>query len=383
MTVLEQVMCRTSTYSLRDLQKQARHLPLYLLERVCHESPTVAATGNRVARIASALSTRNEPCALWRDCDLYYPIFTLFEAIGDEPRTEALLRRLELQLGLRPMEEFVALPGVPYRLVSLTGSVWQSDGERLTRLTGAIATPPPGAFTVYLPLEGLFRDVLPPERYPVPAGADLDVDRLLAKVSDACRLLSSIAPELWHDVQDAISTIVLVPAGTAGARPFDPLHATWSYNLRLRYFGGIFITATHVDAYAVLEAIAHEYLHQRMWQWWELAQPDGLPAPHVTMTSPITGVERPTYVMVQALVIYVTAYLLHRAVASRTDLSSDSTHWMQARIAQLHDGIPRLSKALRRAVRAGTETAALIDTIDDCFERSQGTTVAADPQRAR
>jgi hypothetical protein len=360
MTLINEALRRTSALEVSDLQRHARAMPVYLFERACHESRAINDQA-RAARILDALVTCNLPLQLWRDSDLYYPIFTLFECKEDAAASDRLLRRLEIQLGLRPIGDLRALPPATYRVLPVTGSAWKWDGEDLGRVAGAFTAIPQCPAIVYPPRAHLFQDVLPAERYPLPADPDLDEARLLRQLGAACDLLARLDPELWQDFRDLITTIVLVPSGAPSVTaPFDALHQTFSYNLRLRYFGGIFVSATHLDTFAVVEALAHEYLHQRLWHWWELEHPDGLPSPHTTIVSPVTGVVRPAYVMVQGLMIYAAVFGLHRA-ALTGGVSTPATGWLRARVSQLEETIPRLLDALTPVVAPASTVDRLVD----------------------
>jgi hypothetical protein len=368
--ILDAVLRRTSGHSMTDLHAQAREMPLYLLDRACYDNPTAATNADRIDRIRQSLIDNNDSRQLWRDSDVYYPIFTLFEARGDEAAVDRLLRRLEIQLGIRPVADLRTLSPAIYRLLSLTAQAWAANGDTVTPLHDVFTHVPECDATVYLPRRGLFHDVVPVERYPTPAQNESD-EALLEKVRTACALLAAFDRRLYEDFQDLISTIVLVPSGRErDGVPFDSRRQTWSYNLRLRYFGGIFVDATHVDAHAVAEALLHEYLHQRLWQLWELEHPEGLPAPHVTITSPMTGVTRPAYVMVQALLIYVAAHALHRAAVG-AGRRPPATPWVHARITQLSEGIPRLRTALRAVVPRGSRADGLLDVGAELFDGNE------------
>jgi hypothetical protein len=379
--ILAASLDRTSDFAIADLRRQARQMPLYLVDRVCHENPIVRSSHARIDTIRRTLLDHNNVRELWRDSDIYYPIFTLFEAGDDASAVDLLLRRLEIQLGIRPLSGLRTLPPATYRLLSLTGQVWAANAHSVLPLHNVSTRVPGCAATVYLPRPGLFHDVLPVERYPEAAADNARDDVLVAKLTAACEMLAELEPDVYADLQDLISTIVLTPSGHQAAC-FDSFRQTWSYNLRLRYFGGIFIDAAHVDAFAVAEGVMHEYLHQRLWQWWELEHPDGLPPPQATLTSPMTGVVRPTYVMVQALLIYVAVHALHARALSR-GRHYPVTPWVHARVAHLTDGIPRLLTALRAVVPRGSTTDLLLDVGSDIFDAHQAAhdTCARDVRR--
>lgn len=378
MTVFADLLQTFSSCSLADLERQAREMPLYLLERAWHTSPILRRQRGRVQRIVDEIAARVVERRLWRDADLYYPIFTTMETMDDEERTEQLLRRLEIHLGMRPLEELRAFAAPMHRLLSLTGRVWRTDAGRVRPLERDVFTRiDESAATVYLPEPGLFLDIVPESRYPT-RPVDAEAREGLDRLRDAWSLLRAVDPETARDFDDCISTIVLLPPAAAGGA-VDRHRARWSYNLRLRYFGGVFLDVSGGDRYSAAEGLVHEHLHQRLWHWWEIECPDGLPERHVVVRSPMTGMERPAYVMVHALAVYVAVHELYLAIRGAADYAPAPDGWVESRLDRLSAVVPQLHDVLCDIVRPRTTVRKLLDVLLARFASSAPPITSGEP----
>jgi hypothetical protein len=381
MTLLREIVEATSRADWAQHVAMTRGMPLHVLARACELNPALSARADRLGRLYEHLLARNEPLQLWRNSDLYAPLFNLSEAGNDSARMDRLIDLAEVHSGARPVEELPHPSDGFYRLARSRGSVVERrDGAWRTCRRDATATLDGFDPLVYLPRAGLFADLVPEAQYRSSAqgaGAQTLLDRLEA----GYRLLADADPDLLADLETVVSTVVLLPplgdepVSTAAQRS-APDRLRWSFNLRLRYFGGVFLDLHRVDVFGAAEGLVHEYTHQRLWQWWDTELPSGIPPITDTMISPITGNRRAVCVMIHALVVYVTACRLYRAVAASAerraasdgDLGSASTNgtgalseWAGRRWAVLDAAVPRLYHDLRERVEVGTQIGTMID----------------------
>lgn len=366
--LLAHVLGLHSRYTVTDLQRLSAEMPAYLLGRAAHLNPRVAEQPERLARAAAAVAEGHDN-ARWRDAEIYYPIFTLAESGADAVRTEQLWTRLEIQLGLQPVDALASLPPAIYRLTKPRGKCYQvSDGVVAGMEPPIVLFPEWGETTVYTPATGLFADVLPAEHYGPcndAAAAAMTASRHLA---EALTLVESCSPELAADIRDLIRTIVLVPPRPRSEYDASPMSYRWSFNLRLRYFGAVFLELEHVDRYGALEGLVHEYYHQRCWQWWEIERPSGIPQPDVMMRSPVTGLIRSAIVMTQAFLIYVAIHELLSVVSAKEGSTAATGSWLEARRSHIAARIPSLYAALGEIVEPGTTIAAMLDSLMARFQ---------------
>jgi hypothetical protein len=379
MNVLVEIVDHFASRPFHELQQKAAELPAYLLGRSRQLNPLVAAQAARLAHIADALTARNRERRAWHDPELYHPIFTLAETAEDAARTEGLLTRLEIQLGLRPVDDLSRLADGLYRLAAVNGRTYRAQAGTISALPVEPRTTIEGwPGLVYIPERGLFADILPAEhdRWTVvpPAGAQPAVDKLSA----ALTLLRRITPDLAADLAEVITVIALIPDEAEADKPADAMRLRWSFNLRLRYFGGIFLNLYPVDVYAAMEGVVHEYYHQRLWQWWELDHPTGIPDPSAMIVSPVTGLQRQAAVMVQALLIYVGIHAVYHLIDPGTLADETaSPAWLQARRRHIARQVPPLYASLRESVLPGTVIAHVLDATMDRFYATGPEAVAA------
>ncbi|HEY5837571.1 MAG TPA: hypothetical protein VIT19_00965, partial [Pyrinomonadaceae bacterium] len=165
--------------------------------------------------------------------------------------------------------------------------------------------------------------------------------------------------ELVCDLKRVIQTIVLVPNIGDQER--------WSYNLRLAYFGAIFINPFVVGCAGIAEALIHEYYHQRFWQWWAYDPPDGLPAEDQLITSPVTQRPKPARVMLQAFVIYTAVHAFYETqLANHSARDHQTSKWIGDRTELLARAIVQLHERLREVVPEDTRAGAMLDHVRQC-----------------
>jgi hypothetical protein len=289
------------------------------------------------------------PHAPHRNPEVYGQIALLAHAFDPE----LTLDLLRVQLGLARAETLERLPPAPLRLVHVDGSIREGDPGGLRRIEDEVVARVEGVpFPVLMPRTGLFRDLVPSNLYldaPPP-----DRGELLAKVEAAAPLIREHSEALWDDVVAAVRCLVLVP-------PLDDAKQ-WSYNLRLSYFGAIFVDAFAVGAHGVAEAIVHEYFHQRLWQWWDHEPPSGLPPEDRVVVSPVTGRPKPARVMLQALLIYAAAQRLNADLAARERGASEAeSAWSERRSAELGRALPGLRDVLLDCLDEDTTAGRIVE----------------------
>jgi HEXXH motif-containing protein len=204
---------------------------------------------------------------------------------------------------------------------------------------------------VYFPRPGLFRDLLGADLYPDVPAARADAD-LVRDVEDALALVRAYDERLHDEVRRCFSVLVLTT-------DFGTVRS--SFNLRLRYLGGLFLNPFHETPLGLAEGLVHEYYHQRLWHWWWEEPLDGLPGEDVQVTSPLTGRRRPVPVMTHALLIYVALQSMHATLARR--LEADVARAAEARSERLAAAIGPLGDALRQAVPAGTRASSFLELL--------------------
>jgi hypothetical protein len=208
-----------------------------------------------------------------------------------------------------------------------------------------------GPLRVYWPRPGLFRDLLGADLYPdvPPARSNEDLRGDLARALEIVRLYDDA---LYAEVLRCFSVCVLTT-------DFGTVRS--SFNLRLRYVGGLFLNAFHETPLGLAEGLVHEYYHQRIWHWWWNEPVEGMPGEDVLVTSPITGRRRPVPVMTHALVIYTALAEMLATLAGR--LAGEEAASAAARARRLQAGIDPLHDALRLSVPAGSRAEALLDVV--------------------
>jgi len=324
--------------------------------------PSLGPRRTEIAEIAEATNNGSDPPA-WQNPEVFAQIALLAQAAARKDDPSAVLELLRVQLGLIEFADARLGDGI-FRLVHVDGSIRACRGGRVERLEDQIVEAVAGVpARVLLPHKGLFDGLVSADLY----RADSDpYDRadFCKKVLAAVDLLDSYSPEIAADFRNVIRTIVLVP----------DLHDSrqWSYNLRLAYFGAVFVNAFAIGRHAMAEALMHEYFHQRLWQWWTYDRPSGLPPEDLLIRSPVTNREKPAIVMLQALLIYLSAQRLYADFLSDEALTLDEQQWVEQRASNLSAAIPDLHQALVEHIPQETTSALMIDYAMERFAAHVG-----------
>jgi hypothetical protein len=330
-------------------REQGPRMPQHFLLSTAQLQPSLHGRRSEIDEIATALA---DDAAVWKNPEVYAQIALLAQAAAAGVDPDPALELLRVYARLIPPSPAVRQTDGPVRLTEVDGSVRMVAGGKETAIEEQVVASVPGLdATVLLPYPGLYRDLVEPRLYP-DAHASRAHEELLADVADAVGLLDRHAPDLLVDLREAIRIVVLTPDFRDERQ--------WSYNLRLAYFGAIFVNAHHVGRFGVAEALLHEYFHQRLWEWWTYEPPDGLPPDDAVIRSPVTNREKPAVVMLQALLIYVAAHDFYRR-CSTTDVDERSSPWVEGRLGALDAAIPRLHASLRDVVTPSTRAALILD----------------------
>jgi hypothetical protein len=335
-------------------------MPKHFLLSTLHLQPCLQKYQHQVEDITAFLSARNSKLKIWRNPEVYGQIALLAKVAASNDDLSATLESLRLQVGM--VQPWAArLANGVYRLAHVNGSFYVVNSGEIREIRHEILTSVNGfRGLVFLPFENLFSDLVDPSLY-LPTCNDFNRGHLESKLAKAFELLECYSPELMSDLQEVVRTIVLVPDLGDAKR--------WSYNLRLSYFGGIFINPFVVGVYGLVEALIHEYCHQRLWQWWTYEPPTGLPPEDMMIQSPVTGRNKSAMVMVHAFVIYVSVYNFYvTQVLPSGDVSMEEERWVVDRICLLSKTIPELYRALCSQLQSGTVITSILDYAMERFK---------------
>lgn len=336
------------------------HMPRHFLLSTLELQPSLQRYRVEVEEIAAFLSVRNSELTFWRNPEVYGQIALLAKHAARNDNLVPILESLRLQVGMVGPRAARLADGL-YRLAYVDGSFYVSRGGEIREIEGEIRTSVNGfRGLVLLPFENLFADLVDPSLYP-PVCNDFEPRQLESQLAKAFELLEFYSPEVICDLEDVVQTIVLVPNFEDQKR--------WSYNLRLAYFGGIFINPFVTGPYGLVEALIHEYCHQRLWQWWAYEPPTGLPAGNLMIRSPVTGRDKSAVVMVHALIIYVAVRDFYvTQVLRRARVSGDEEKWVADRVDLLSHAIPKLYRELCAQIQPCTMIASTLNYVMERFE---------------
>jgi hypothetical protein len=340
MNLLETVAREFSEAAHPDrLHERRMRLPADMLRRHVAANRNLAARAKAFGSLADELEAAPAASANPE----IYPFLVASRFVGDG-QCDVLVAKLRWHAGLA--DDLGAGMTAGYHRSRRAPGVHRAIGGRLEPVEGCWADA--SGLRVYFPRAGLFRDLLGADLYPEVPSSRADGD-LLRDVEEALELVRLYDPSLHADVRRCFSVLVLTT-------DFGTVRS--SFNLRLRYLGGLFLNPFHETPLGLAEGLVHEYYHQRLWHWWWDEPLEGLPGEHVEVTSPITGRRRPVPVMTHALLIYAALEEFHAALAGRQRLPAAS-----ARSRRLAEGIGPLGEALRAALPAGSRAAGLVDLV--------------------
>ncbi|MEM7151389.1 MAG: hypothetical protein AAF799_01045 [Myxococcota bacterium] len=349
----------------RDQLDLRNTIPLRSLRRSRADNPVLASRRERLDELDARLAPAIISARWWANPEVHAPLMALGDRCSNERDVDRQLQRLAIVTGEVPVDAPGNEDGI-YRLEHLgQGVVERRDGVVLPRL--ATWWHPDGTM-VYLPLPGLFADLpFPPDYAPDhPAGnSQVAIERYQA----AREWLDRVAPMVSADFRRVISGVALLPPVPGAQVP--PTQAQWSFNLRLRFRGVLFVNPFSVGLAALAEALLHEYLHQRMWLWWELSEPTGLPLKRERMCSPVSGHSRPVITMIQGLMIFRCVATLHERLLDLDEPDAVERAWSAQRLDQLRHAVPRLAEALRAQVPEASGARRIVDMIHRDFERER------------
>lgn len=343
MNLLEQVAREFSDAARPGrLQDERVRLPADILRRHVAANRNLAARASDLESLADALD-RSPAAAANPEV---YP-FLIASRFAGAALADALIDKIRWHAGLSDDLGAGLTPGC-HRSRRAPGVHRESAG-RLEPVEGCWAEA--GGLRVYFPRPGLFRDLLGTDLYPDVPSSRPDAD-LLRDVGAAFDLVRRYDESLHAELGRCFSVLVLTT-------DFGTVRS--SFNLRLRYAGGLFLNPFHETPQGLAEGLVHEYYHQRLWHWWWNEPLEGLPGEDVQVVSPITGRKRPVPVMTHALVIYTA--LAHFLGTLAGGLDGDAQRAAQARAHRLSGGIGPLAEALRAVVPARSHAASLLDLI--------------------
>ena len=377
MNLFVDAIARWSSLGLDALnQRVGPYMPEHFLASTRQLEPALGPHAREVDEILAAFTARRGESSLWRNPEIYAQIALLAEAARRHDDLTPRLASLRVHAGLVPLRSATIGDGT-YRLMHVDGSIGIVSAGTIEDIGPRIVTTCDAYRGLILrPHPGLFADLIAPALYPTVADADnardaTDVDSDndnhdgADRIVGALRRLARDCPDVFADFEDVVSTVVLVP----------DLHdqARWSYNLRLSYFGGIFLNAyATTGVQGLVEGLIHEYYHQRLWQWWAYEQPDGLPPEEATLRSPVTGRVKSVRVMIHALLIYVAIYDYYLS-----QRGGDEDAWVSARLDLLRTAIPELHRSLSAWIGSGTILRAMVDDAAERFAVAAGTQAVA------
>lgn len=325
------------------LHAQRRGLPADMLRRHVAANRGLAGRADELEALAGALESTPAAAA---NPELYP--FLVAARFAGAALADALIHKVRWHAGLSDDLGAGLTPG--YHRSSRAPGVHRATDSTLEPVEGCWVETR-GAMRVYLPRPGLFRDLLGADLYPDAPSTRPDAD-LLRDLDEAFELVRSYDEALHAELLRCFRVLVLTT-------DFGTVRS--SFNLRLRYVGGLFLNPFHETPLGLAEGLVHEYYHQRIWHWWWNEPVDGLPGEDVQVTSPITGRRRPVPVMTHALLIYTALAALHGALGER--LAGERRAQAAARAETLAAGIGPLDAALRAVVPEATRAADLLDLI--------------------
>ncbi len=386
---MNQILEALDTFSGSTAQQLATHipeLPLFLLDVAVRRTPLLAQRREAIAAVRQHIDERNLADGLWNDPEIYYPLLSLSDQVRELEDADRLLRLLRVYLGLDPLES-AEVPDGFYRLTRLKNAVFYREGESVRQLDdNDMYLPADGGPRVYLPVPGLFSDILNPDiRNPGVASVDAyaniystseagaDMQLAADRYREALALIATFEEGAVADFCHIVNTVVLLPPVGSPALTSEmvvnaPFAATrddpalrWSFNMRFRYYGAVFVNPFSVDAFGLAEGLIHEYLHQRIWLWWQLEQPTGIPAmPGTPVRSPVTEAVREGAVLMQAVTIYASAIEFYRYFESR---GLPMSEWARRRRALLEKALPILAERILKVIPGDSHMARMVEEV--------------------
>lgn len=313
---------------------------------------------SEIEAIAAQISVRNGEREAWRNPEVYGQIALLANRARSSGDLLTTIESLRLQAGMIQPQDARLSDGV-YRLAHVDGRFYSVENGKLRAIQDTISIAIPRfRGLVFLPFPNLFADLVSPSLYTSTNG-NCDRAKCGSKLDEAFKLLANYSSDLVSDLLNVVRTIVLVPDNGDAQR--------WSYNLRLAYFGGVFINPFVVGAHGMVEGLIHEYCHQRLWQWWAYEAPAGLPSEDQVTKSPVTGRIKSTRVMLHALLIYVSVHHYYLNTIDSIRLEDSEREWIAGRVALMSEAIPQLYQELCSQIQRPSDVSRLLDYVMEKF----------------
>lgn len=335
-------------------------MPQHFLLSTLELQASLRPAAEPIQEIADLLAAPNgsEP---WRNPEVYWQITRLARGGEAAADPQPILESLRTQAGITRLAEADLADGL-HRLVCTEGGVYRVRDGVKTEVEDVVMEADGFRGHVLLPYDGLFADMLENRLYPSFA-SEGPWSEIRGRLTQAVDLVAAYSTELFDDIQEVVRLLVLTPDLEDAQR--------WSYNLRMAYFGAIFINPYAIGVFGIAESLIHEYCHQRLWQWWAYDPPAGLPATDLEVHSPVTGRMKPFEVMIHALVVYVLANDFYTWALESERGPGEERDWICRRQKHLAQGIPCLHRTLLEQVETGTTLQAMLDYLLERFETAR------------
>src|SRR5512145_848581 len=246
MNLLEAIAREFSAEASPDrLHEHRARLPAEMLRRHVAANRDLAPRAADLESLADALE--RTPAASGNP--EVYP-FLIAARFAGAPLADALIDKLRWHAGLS--DDLGAGLTKGFHRSGRAPGVHREASGRLEPVDGCWALAPGTRVRVYFPRTGLFRDLLGADLYPDVPAARADAD-LLRDVADAFDLVRRYDEALDAEIGRCFSVLVLTT-------DFGTVRS--SFNLRLRYAGGLFLNPFHETPLGLAEGLVHEYYHQ-------------------------------------------------------------------------------------------------------------------------
>ncbi len=327
-------------------------VPFWLLDAAARAHEDIAACA-KVESLHKFLS--RESCTHWNNPELYPHLLQLLGARDTQLDAKSHLLALQGHLGLRNVDRRMFNHRY-FRRHGSSPSVFELNGEKIGLVMDAILIAEAGFPVVYRPVPHLFDDVVGDGITYVGSALPLSDREMKNAVRSAIDLIGRYDADLHQGVTSAIGVIAL----TGEWHPGDRI----SYSMGRSYTGGIFASVCTESAALLAESLIHEYYHQRIWLWWLIEAPSDLPPRDVTMTSTVSGQQRPVSVMMHALLIYTSLIDFYRWGEGAC---SDEGDWMGRRWRSLAAGATALRDSLRALLQTRPDCLRFVNAIAERF----------------
>jgi hypothetical protein len=317
------------------------------LSKPVYDTPSL----RKLSKANEVLASADLRSVLRREPELYFPILNLAMRDLEGEELEKHLHLLGVHTNL--LDFRTPFEGIRFVRKLIRPEIYDLINDRYFSLKDLVYQPTNCQIKFLAPTSGLFSDMLPSYLYPIQfAHTDVAFGDIAQRTVD---LIRKYSPELALDIELTIKAVCFTPnIGRPG------------FSYRIAYFGGVFINPFVRHRFSVAETLIHEYLHQRLWQWWAFERMIDPEDDITCITSPITGQTRTAAVMLQALIIYIQTIHFLDYLLAEVPLSAD-TSAAEARRASLRKGLPILTASLSDTLAQGTEAQRCLTFLKDNF----------------